>query len=222
MNNPIGQNLLLALGIMIATVAGFLAFAFMKFPENAIVIALSVLGIGGLAYFSSHISKKARFNIYYSTVQELGMPISFGNTTAAFERNGTRFDIDFPKGENHQYFKLNFYLPNVREKFSIQNKTLITEFHDDCQIIENSALPQEYRVQSRSPEFLLNLLNQKHILNEIQNYPAGFFGRMLISFDDGSFEMIWTPPISEQIEGFYQVCNSAVIFHDELKKYQKK
>jgi hypothetical protein len=222
MSNPVGQNLLLALGTMAATMAGVWAFAFMKFPANAVIIALSVLAVSGLAYFSIQSGKKARFKIYYSTVQEYGMPISFNNTNAAFERNGTRFDIDFPQGKYENFFKVKFYLPNVSQKFSIQNKTLQTEFYDDCQVIENSPLPQEYRVQSRDPAFLLNLLNQKHIFNEIQNYPAGFFGRILISFADGDFEMIWTPPISEQIEGFYQVCHSSVVFYDELKKFQKR
>lgn len=221
MSNIAVQRTFLGIGIAIAATGGILAFAFMKFPENAVVIFLAVALAVGLTFYSKHKEKSARFNIFYSTIQDLGTPISFGNTAAAFERNGTRFDTDFPKGEHDNFFKVRFYLPNVREKFSIQNKSLLTEFHDDCQVIEHSALPQEYRLQSRNPEFLLNFLNQRQICNEVQNYPAGFFGRILISFDYGEFEMIWTPPLSEQIEGFYQVCHSAVVFHDELKKFQK-
>lgn len=221
MNNTLATRFLLVAVIMIGTVGGVLAFAFMKFPDNAIVIALAVAVVSGGAYFSHRQDKKARFDIYYQTVQEFGTPVNFGKWDAAFERNGTRFDIDFPQGENSPFFKVNFHIPNLYHKFSVQNRTLATRYDDDCQVVLDSTLPQEYVVQARNPEFLLNFLKNRQIRDEILNYNASLWGRILIALDDGAFEMIWTPPVSEQIEGFYQICQSAVVFHDELKRISR-
>jgi hypothetical protein len=212
---------MMTLVILIGTVGGVLSFAFLRFPENVIGIALSVAIIAGGVYFSQREEKKARFEIYYRTAQEFGKPLSFGNLDAAFERDGTRIDVDFPKGENSLFFKVNFRVPNLWQKFSIQNRTIATRYDDDCQVMMDSGLPQEYAVQARNPEFLLNLLKNRAVRDEILNYNATFWGRILIAFDDGDFEMIWTPPISEQIDGFYQICQSAAVFHDELKKISR-
>ena len=222
MNNPVGLRILMVIIIMIATVAGTLAFAFMKFPDSLLVIIPSV-AVGCLVVFLTQRQEKAaRFNVYYATVQEIGMPISFGGDEAAFERNGTRFDVKFPKDKYNQVFKVNFFLPNIRRKFSIQNRTIATRFDNECQVIENSPLPSDFLVQAREPEFLLILLQNPTIRDEILNYKASFWGRILISLDDGNFEFVWAPPISEQIDGFSTVCHSAVVFHDELRKLTGK
>jgi hypothetical protein len=223
MDNLLALRLLMGTVIMIATAAVILAFVFMKFPENAVVISFSVIVAAGVVFLVQKKERAARFEVYYSTVQELGKPISFNKNSASFERNGTRFDVDFPQGKHHQFFKVNFYLPNLREKFSIQNKSLATMHHSDCYWIqEDSPLPEEYLLQTTRPAFLLNFLKNPEIKNEVLNYNASLWGRISISLEDGSFEMIWTPPISEQIDGFQQVCRSAVIFHDELKKISEK
>ena len=208
--------------LMIAAIGGILAFAYLKFPENAVVIFLAVAVSAGIFYFLQRQEKAARFDAYYSAVREFGTPLSFNNQEAAFERHGTRFDVGFPYGENNAVFKVNFYVPHVEEKFSVQNRTLLVTRYDDCQEITNSPLPPEYLVQSRSPEFLLNLLRNREVLDEVLNYRASFWGRISISFADGSFEMVWAPPVSEQIDGFAQICRSAVVFHDELKKIPEK
>jgi hypothetical protein len=218
MENVAAFRILTGLLLTVTITAGILAFFFMTFPANAVVIALAAGLTGGIIFFSQRKEKAARFNIYYTTVREFGTPVSFGNLEAAFERNGTRFDVDFPQGEHRQFFKATFRIPQLREKFSIQNRTLATRFDDDCQVVQDSPLPPEYLVQSRHPAFLLNFLKRREIRDEILNFKASFWGRTLISLDDGDFEMIWTPPMSEQIDGFYQICQSAVVFHDELKR----
>ena len=219
MDNLVALRLLMAAVITIATTAGVLAFAYMKFPDNAIITFFAVVLTASVVYFVQKKEKAARFEVYYATVQELGKPISYNKNSASFERNGTRFDVDFPQGEHKLFFKVNFYLPNLREKFSIQNKSLATTHHSDCyRIQEDSPLPEEYLLQTTHPAFLLNFLKNPQIKNEVLNYNASLWGRISISLEDGNFEMIWTPPISEQIDGFQQVCRSAVVFHDELKK----
>lgn len=209
--------------ITLATTAAILAFAYMKFPGNAVVIFFSVVITAGVVFFAQKKENAARFEAYYSTVQELGKPISFNKTSASFERNSTQFDVDFPYGKHRFFFKVNFYLPNLREKFSIQNKSLATTHHSDCYWIqEDSPLPPEYLLQTQNIDFLLNFLKKPEIKNEVLSYEASFWGRISISLEDGSFEMIWTPSASEQIDGFQRVCRSAVVFHDELKKLSGK
>ena len=222
MNNVVVMRLLMTAVIMIATIIGFLGFYFLKFPENAVVAFFAVaLGVS-VPILLSRKEKSERFKIYYQTVEELGSPINFGNRDAAFERAGTRFDVEFPKGEHQQFFKVNFRIPNIRQKFSIQNRSLATSFHDDCQVIQESPLPPDYLVQADNPAFLLNFLQNRQILDEILNYKATFWGRILIALDHGDVEIVWTPPLSEQIDGFYQICRSAAVFHDELKRISEK
>jgi hypothetical protein len=218
MNNPLPLRILMAFVMMITVTAGFLAFAYLKFPENAVVIFLAVAVTLGVVFFIQRKEKAARFNVYYTTVRELGQPVNFGNLEAAFERAGTRFDVQFPKDKHNQVFKVTFHIPNLGQKFSIQNRTLATRFAEDCRVIEDSPLPPDFLVQSRNPAFLLNFLKNRTIFDEILSYKSSFWGRILIALDDGDFEMAWAPPISEQVDGFYRICQSAAVFHDELKR----
>ena len=223
MDNLPALRLLMAAAIMAGTTAVILAFTYMKFPGNAVVVFFSVIVAGTVVFFVHKKERAALFDVYYSTVQEFGKPISFNKTSASFERNGTRFDVDFPQGEHKMFFRVNFYLPNIKEKFSIQNKSLGTKHHSDCYWIQDdSPLPPDYLLQTRNVDFLLNFLKNRGVYGEILSYNASFWSGISFSFEDGSFEMIWTPPYSEQIDGFYRACRSAVIFHDELKKLSGK
>jgi hypothetical protein len=219
MDNVFALRMVLTAVILIASVAGTLAFAFMKFPDNAVVIGVLSVITAAVVFFVQKKEKSARLDVYYKTAQEFGTPASFSDLSGAFERNGTRIEVDFPQGKYSFFYKVNFYLPNLRQKFSVQNKSLATVHHNDCYRIEqDSPLPEEYLLQSRNPDFLLQLLKNTEILNEILSYKASMWGRISISFEDGNFEMIWTPPMSEQLDGFYRVCRTAVVFHDELQK----
>ena len=143
MSNLVGLRIMAIIGIMTATTAGFLAFAFMKFPDSLMVIIPAVALGAGVVFFVQRAEKTARFNVYYKTVQEIGTPVSFGGDEAAFERNGTRFDVQFPRGKYSQVFTVNFSLPNIGRKFSIQNRTLAMRFGAECGGFENCPLPPE-------------------------------------------------------------------------------
>lgn len=117
MDNLPALRFLMVAVMLIATTAGTLAFAFMKFPDNAVVIFFSVALIVVVVFFVQKKENAARFEAYYSTVQELGTPVSFNKYSASFERNGTRFDVDYPQGKNSMFFKVNFYVPKIKEKF---------------------------------------------------------------------------------------------------------
>lgn len=221
MNNPLPLRILMIVVIMLSTAAFVLAITFMKFPDYLLVIFISAAVSGGFIYFVIKKEQVARFNAYYSMVQEFGSPISFNKNSAAFQRDKTRFDIEYPTDKRHLAYIVNFYISKLPQKFSIQNKTLATRYESDCQTIQESPLPPEYLLQSRDPDFLFNLLKNSAIRNEILNYSASFWGRFSISFNDGSFEIEWVPPLNEQIDGIHSICRTAVVFHDELKKSAK-
>lgn len=222
MNNPVVLRTLMAFVMIITMGIGALALINLKFPENAIITGIAAAVLAGTIFFVIRREKAARYDVYFRTVEEFGRPIAYKKETAAFERDGTRFDIEFPRGEYHMYFLVTFHLPNLRQKFSIQNKTLSTVHHDDCyRIDENqSPLPPEFLLQARNPEFLMKLLlENRRFRDEVTSFNASMWtGNISISLDDGDFALRWTPPISEQIDGFYGICHSAVVFHDELKK----
>lgn len=224
MDNIFALRLLMALVITAATAAVVLAVAFMKFPDNAVIIILSVAVGGVVSFFVQKKVNAALFEIYYRTVQELGMPLSYNGLQAAFERNGTRFDIDFPQGKHNYFFKIIFYLPNIRQKFSVQNKSLATVHHNDCYRIDekDSPLPTDFLLQSRNPEFLFQFLEIPAIRNEILSYEVSMWSRTAFSFEDGNFEFIWTPSMSEGATGFDRACRTAAAFHDELQKISVK
>lgn len=225
MNNPLALRMLMAVVIVVTTGIGALALINLKFPENVIIAGIAAAVLIGTVWFVTSREKAARYDVYFRTVEELGRPLAYKKETAAFERDGTRFDVEFPSGEYHMYFLVTFRLPHLRQKFSIQNKTLSTTHHDDCYRIpeDNSPLPPEFLLQARNPDFLLKLLENRRFRDEVSSFDASMWtGNISISFDDGDFALRWTPPISEQIDGFYSVAHSAVVFYEELKKISVK
>lgn len=225
MDNPLVLRTVMAFVVIITMGIAALALINLKFPDNAIISGIAAAVLAGTVFFVTRREKAARYDVYFRTVAELGRPIAYKKETAAFERDGTRFDIEFPSGEYHMYFLVTFRLPNLRQKFSIQNKTLGTVHHDDCYRIDEkeSPLPPEFLLQARNPDFLLKLLENRRFRDEVTSFNASMWtGNISISLDDGDFALRWTPPLSEQIDGFYSVCHSAVVFHDELKNISVK
>jgi hypothetical protein len=221
MENLIHWRIAVVIVTLAGTVFGAFSFTFLTFPSNVVVIAVSVGAIIAVAFFNNRVVKSARLDVFYRTANDFGTPISFENHSASFERNGTRFEGEFPHDKHNNNLKVSFYIPNVREKFIIQHNALLKKELFDCKYLESSPLPSDIFLSAGNQDFLLNLLKNKNILNEIYNYPAKVFSGFSIVFDDGSFEIERVPKISEQVDGFYQVCQTAVVFHDELKKFAK-
>jgi hypothetical protein len=225
MENLLFQRLLIAFTTIPATFAAIYAFAYLNFPANVVVTALGVGTIGALIYYSSRKERAARFNIYYSAANDFGRPVSFDNFTAAFERDGTQFDCSFPSGKYDTALKASFYVSNVRQSFIIQHDSFNRKTLPQCGLFNSTLAPGDFLLQceagAASENFLTNLLQNKNIASELEMYPKSMMTAFSIVFDDGSFEIAWTPGASEQIDGFYQVCRTAVAFHDELKKPAK-
>ncbi|MGC2235581.1 MAG: hypothetical protein WA584_05445 [Pyrinomonadaceae bacterium] len=206
---------------MTGTLSGFLAYGYLRFPANAAVIAVLAGAIIAVVFFGSRAEKAARLKVFYAAANEFGAPVSFDNYSASFERNGICFECEFPRDKTNNRVKVRFYIPNVRQKFIIQHNALLKKELFDCQYLTSSPLPKDIFLSAGNQDFLLNLLKNKNILDEIYNYPAGFASGFSIVFDDGSFEIEKIPKFSEYHDGFYQLCQTAVVFHDELKKQAK-
>ena len=50
-------------------------------------------------------------------------------------------------------------------------------------------MPEGFIFHSRNPEFLLSLLENKNILNEIYKYPNDWFNRFRIAFENGEYNI---------------------------------
>lgn len=201
-----------------ATALGFIAYMYWSLPYNVGGIVFAIAAISGAAYFVSKVEKKARFDAFYAAIQNLGTPISFDNYSAAFEKDGTRFDITYPRGENETAHKIKFFLSGNHQRFVIRHQGIYLNSLPDCPYLENSPLAPEVQLYAQNADFLVHFVQIPGIRDEIYQYPSGFFLRMVLTFDAGNFELSWTPKMNEQAEGVYKICKTAVVFHDELKK----
>lgn len=225
MENLYFQRLLLVFLTIPATFAVVYAVGFLKFPSNVIVAAIGVAAVGGLLFYSTRKEKAARLNVFYAAANEFGRPVSFARYSASFERDGTQFDCGFPTGKYDTALKVNFYIPNVRQSFIIQHDSFNRKTLPRCGLFKSTLLNEDFHLQceagAASENFLTSLLKNRKITNELYNYPKSMMTAFSIVFNDGSFEMHWTPPVNEQIDGLYQLCQTAAVFHDELKKLSK-
>jgi hypothetical protein len=167
----------------------------------------------------------------FSVARGLGKVLACDDVSLSFERNGTIFNWE-AIFSGHQ---ASFYLPEVKEKFSIQHTMganaapvsvlgailsnqsdddSIESFSADCQIVKNSPLSDDITIYSRNPDFLLPLLNNPKVYAEINKYFPDRFG---ITFNNGNFKIGWETGSNEELEHFHQVCQSAILFHDEIK-----
>jgi hypothetical protein len=221
MENLVAWRFSLIPTMIVAALIGIFAYKNLSAPFNFAVIAVAVAAIGAHVYFLQRKEKAARFEVFYAAVQDFGTPVSFSDTEASFERNGTVFNAQFPKDEYHTTFIVSFSIAKVPEKFVIHHRGYITQSTDECFLLEPSPLPEYFKAGSRNIEFLSNLLKNQKLLDELNSYPDTFAGRFVVFFEDGYCEIEWTPKANEQIDGFYKICQTAVLFHDELKKLAK-
>ena len=217
MDNLILWRLSIIPTTMAACFICFLAYRDLSVPFNFAVIAVCVGAIAGHAFYLQRKEKAARFDAFYAAATNFGKPGSFDNHFASFEREGTMFECEFPRDEHNTTFEVRFYLPKIYQRFVIQHNSLFKKSFPDCEPLQHPAL-DGVLLASRNPDFLFKLLKNRNLASEIYNYPEKMLSRFWIVFDDGNFEISWTPNASDQIDGFYQICQTAVVFHDALKK----
>lgn len=221
MENLVLQRLSFSAAMLIGMLVCFFAYRNIEYPLNYGIIAVIAAAVIGYGFFVSRQEKDARHSAVSAVAAQFGRLISFDGSAVSFERGGTIFNAEFPTGKYNNTFKVYFSIPKVFEKFVIQHREILMKSLPGCEPVQSSPLPEGVSLCSQNPEILLNFLKNQRILGEIQNYPAGFMRRFLIVFDGGRFELEWVPRASEQINGFYKVCQTAVVFHDELRKLAK-
>ncbi|MBK8812701.1 MAG: hypothetical protein IPN69_18490 [Acidobacteria bacterium] len=123
-------------------------------------------------------------------------------------------------------YEVRFNLPNLRETFDIQNKPTFlkssAKYSIDYQPVIIPAIPADIILHSFDPQFLVSLLEKKQIVAEIYKYLNTDHKEFRIAFENKAFVITWnfsefeSPQI--EAEKFEQICQTAVVFYDELSK----
>ena len=153
--------------------------------------------------------------------------------TIIFERENTMFEAKIKRlnvpindvGITKTDYEVRFNLPNLRETFGIQDKPTFlkksTEYSLDYQPVIIPAIPADIILHSFNPQFLLSLLEKKHIAAEIYKYLNSDCKEFRIAFER-AFVITWNfsrvDSMQTEAEKFEQICQTAVVFYDELSK----
>lgn len=156
-----------------------------------------------------------------------------------FERNGMLFDVA-SKGDGREnsdviITTVQFSLPDNREKFFIHHKSYFSsKTYEACESVQ-VVMPNDFVFYSLNPQYLLDLLQSEKIRDEIYKYQKKFSREFSVAFVYGSFTVTWhrhpddgTDEISwdlwkdetpnEEVRRLAQICQTAVVFYDELTK----
>ena len=160
---------------------------------------------------------------------KFGKAVSVSADALRFVRDETIFDavvksveIILPESNITPIeFEVRFNLPNLKEKFFIQHKSVFSEYSADCEPILLSAMPDDFIFHSLNSQFLLSLLEKRRVFNEIDKYPSDWGNQFRIAFENNVFIISWKfTPLKERYkaEKLEQICQTAVVFYDELSK----
>ncbi len=160
-----------------------------------------------------------------------------------FERHDTIFDVKVTSTSRGGMTIIGtenivqFNLPNLREKFYIQSKSLFApKTLKECQSVQVT-MPGDFIFYSLSPQFLLNLMQKDTIRDEIDKYQKKFTFYFEIAAENGVFTLTWVrrlyhngeftlenctygETLQTEAQKLEQICQTAVVFYDELAKKQ--
>lgn len=209
-----------------------------RYFNPAIVIpATIIIAVIVAAIFSHQIKRRNELEMKEQIMP--GIASKFGKSTftnadaLGFEHNGTLFEAKILWISTAEIEEAEFIIQSkvagIQEKFFIQHQSVFSTFAPDCEQIHLSAMPEGFTFHSLNPQFLLSLLENKKILDEIYKYPSGWFNRFRIAFENDEYNISWrisgmsreTEPekISEKLQ---QLCQTAIIFQDEMVKLLKR
>jgi len=162
------------------------------------------------------------------------------NRLICFERNGTLFDLKITptfdgngKADGTEN-KVQFSLPNLRERFYIQHKSfLASEDFGGCSKVQVIS-PDDFVFYSLNPQFLLSLMEKGEIRDEIYKYQKNVSRKFDVAFENGVFTVTWQRGLyngeitwdaelygenwQAEAQSHEQLCQTAVVFYDELAK----
>lgn len=197
---------------------------------------VSRFGTGFFIIFSFGISAlilRARQNksSRVGAARNYGEVISHDDQSLSFVKDTTTFSWEAVPGGH----RIGFYFQAKGEAFSIchqswkstpANLPLIVQLtagnnqsdsfersHPDCQIVRSSEISGDFKLLSKNPEFLQVLLKSPNVNNDLSGY---YNNNFRITFDGSLFEMNWHTGSNEELEDFQRICQTALIFREEL------
>jgi hypothetical protein len=163
--------------------------------------------------------------------QNFGKVISEDDVHLCFERNNNSFIWEADFGGH----KISFYLPKTSELFAIRQqdwkpfsagKSLLehimtNQTTDDSaekmfaelRVIQVPNVSGKFVLQSRNAEFLQQLLSNENVKNNLNKYNES---KIKITFNGSLFEMKWQTGSNEELEDFTQICQTGIIFNQEI------
>lgn len=183
----------------------------------------------------------------------VSLEVSFFARSLSFERNESLFELKVkpifsPKSNNFMLatvygtdeceYRIQFTVPNLREKFYIGHKSFFrSNYPADCQEVQVS-MPDDFIFHSLNPGYLLSLMEKEKVRQEMYKYQKKFSRPFNIAFENGVFTVTWHRGPSDgefnlesvlygdnsQIESqkLEQICQTAVVFHDEIVALLRK
>lgn len=159
---------------------------------------------------------------------KFGKSISVSADALRFECEETIFEAKITSAESSDItsteFEVRFNLPSLQEKFFIQHKSAFSKYSADCEPLLLSAMPDDFIFHSLNSQFLLTLLEKEKILTELDKYPGSWLNQFFrIAFENNVFIISWAfigLHERNKIQKLEQICQTAVVFYDELTKNQ--
>ena len=203
-----------------------------------IVIFLIGMVFSVIYAFKSFIKRQEKANLMEEKVlpeliSKFGKVISIEaanyDRSIQFERHGTIFDVKVTStsdgsGANGTKNIVQFSLLNLREKFYIHHKSFFSsKTFEECQLVPVT-MPDDFIFYSLNPQFLLDLMQNEKIRNEIYKYQKKYCNQFSIAFENSLLTVTWSPMEYEhesphdEAQKLEQICQTAVIFYDELAK----
>lgn len=161
------------------------------------------------------------------------------NRSARFERHETLFELKVTPTHDSEgqligtVNKVEFKLPNLREKFYIRHKSFFAaKTLGGCQSVQVT-MPKDFIFYSLNPQFLLSLMEKEKIRSEIYKYQKKVSQQFSVAFENGVMTIIWHRDLNYEItwetrmiggttqteeQGLEQICQTAAVFFDELAK----
>lgn len=212
-------------------VIGFYVFDYFYLNLNPLIrycsgVSILIAIVVAAIFFKARRDETSRIGV----AGKLGKVVSSVDQTLSFERGGVLYNWEAIYGGH----KVSFQLSRSEEKFFIQNKSAPsaapksvldqivssqdqswTETVTDNQLIKIRQLPDDVKAYSRRGEFLWLLIRNERFAAELNKY---VFDNFKLAFDEGSFEFEWETGSNEETPHFRQICQSAIIFSEEISR----
>lgn len=172
----------------------------------------------------------------------ISLDVSNFKRSISFERGETIFNLKVtPISIGDSYLeltenKIQFSVTNLREKFYIRQKSFFApDNFEGCQSVQIT-MYDDFIFYSLHPQFLSNLMQNEKIRSEIYKYRKKVSRKFSVAFENEVMTIIWDRSRNDgeiawdtaiyretpqaEVQKLEQICQTAVVFYDELKKLE--